>query len=262
MKLVTVATRSEDYFPVLQDGAARLGYDLVVLGWGQRWRGFAWRWSLLKAYLTTVPPDEVVVWCDAYDVFPVATPETVETRFRAFRKPMVMSVEASDVPVAEIYIRRRMFGKSCRPGVFINGGLYMGYARTLAAMIGVLETQVGVRDSDDDQRLLNRLCRTQFMRHVAFDLESRIFFNAHAKDIERNIRPVDTCFIHGPGHVDLRGFARAYGYTPPKYHSRFKPEYMRRWCNQFLPVLYPELLVIIVVIFMAAYAVFRRATKK
>ncbi len=265
MKLVTVATRSEDYFPVLQDGADRLGYELVVLGWGQRWRGFAWRWSLLKTYLTTIPAGDVVVWCDAYDVFPVAPPQTVLQRFQAFGTPMVMSVENPDISMEEAYARRRMFGRQCRPNVYINGGLYMGYAGTLLEMIRVLE-HIGFREGDDDQRLLNKLCRTAFMDKVAFDVESRIFFNVHDSDVAviRTSAPqesFDACFIHGPGHTDLREIARKYGYTPPTYHSKATPGYIRRWIRQFGPVLYPEYIVSTGILCLWAYAVYR-ATKK
>lgn len=262
MKLVTVATHSEDYFPVLQDGSARLGYDLVVLGWGQRWRGFAWRWSLLKSYLTSVPPDELIVWCDAYDVIPIAPRATLEQRFRDFGKPMVMSVESPSVSVAEAYLRRRMFGKQCRPGVFVNGGLYMGTAAILLEMIRVLEAEVGFGEADDDQRLLNKLCRTPFMRHVAFDTESRIFFNVHRPADVKMATTRDTCFIHGPGHKDLRDVAALYGYTPPEKHSNFTAGYIRRWSKQFVPVLYPEFIASALLVGLLVYVISRRFQKK
>ena len=44
------------------------GYDFVHLGLGAKWGGFGWRIKVVVAYLKTLPPDEVFVMCDAYDV--------------------------------------------------------------------------------------------------------------------------------------------------------------------------------------------------
>jgi hypothetical protein len=57
MKLVTVATHNDKYFPALQESCDRLGYNLVILGWGEKWQGFAWRFKLVRDYLETQPPE-------------------------------------------------------------------------------------------------------------------------------------------------------------------------------------------------------------
>jgi hypothetical protein len=255
MRLVTVATQSEDMFPVLQQATQRLGWDLVVLGWGQRWRGFAWRWALLKEYLQTLPAEELVVWCDAYDVLPIATPAEVETRYRRFGAPMVMSVEDPEVSPTEMYLRTRMFGASCRPNVFINGGLYMGTAGILREMIRVLQDEVGMQDADDDQRLLNSLCRTSFMDNVAFDHRSTIFFNAGGFLPWQKTwpGPVDTCFIHFPGHGSFKDAVEYYGYDVPQ-HKYITTDYIRRYWKQFVIPLLPEHALIVVLLCTCVYA--------
>lgn len=254
MRLVTVATESQDMFPLLKKASARLGYDLVVLGWGQTWRGFAWRWSLLKDYLHTLPPDELVVWCDAYDVLPVAPPAEVKARYQRLGAPMVMSVEDPEVSPAEIYLRRRMFGKPCRDNVFINGGLYMGTAGVLLEMVRVLQDEVGMRDTDDDQRLMNSLCRTGFMQHVAFDHRSTIFFNAGSFMPWQKTwpGPVDTCFLHFPGHSYYKAAVEFHGYEAPP--QMLTTGYVTRWWNQFSKYMLPEITVCVALLCFFMYA--------
>lgn len=253
MRLVTVATKSEDMFPILKKASDRLGYDLVVLGWGQAWRGFAWRWSLLKEYMRTIPPNELVVWCDAYDVLPIAPPAEVEARYRRLGAPMVMSVEDPEVSPVELYLRRRLYGKPCRDNVFINGGLYMGTAGVLLEMIRVLQDEVGMRDTDDDQRLMNSLCRTNFMRHVAFDHRSTIFFNTGAWPRQQTWPgPVDTCFLHFPGHSNYKAAVEFHGYEAPPF--TYSLEYLTRWWNQFSKSILPEITLCVALVCFLVYA--------
>ncbi|NBS71281.1 hypothetical protein EBT31_20585 [bacterium] len=208
MKVVTVATNSQALFPYYLDACSKLGLEVVVLGWGQTWQGFAWRWDLLEQYLTTLAPDEIVVWTDAYDVLPVAGPETVQSRFFDFRKDIVFSVEEMKNPW-KTYFRERMFG-NCRSFAHVNGGLYMGYCGALLEMIAHLKA-FGIGPADDDQRLLNTvLCSTDFVSsRCGFDHESRLFHNLAN---ERLAPDIDTCFIHGPGNVNMQRVAEQYGY--------------------------------------------------
>lgn len=84
MKLVTVATHSERYFPYLELSAKRNGHDLVVLGWGEKWQGFAWKFMLMLEYLKTLKPDEIVCFVDAYDVVILEDPKTIEGFYRQY----------------------------------------------------------------------------------------------------------------------------------------------------------------------------------
>ena len=69
MKAITVATHAERYFDVLKESAERNNIDLVVLGWGEKWKGFTWKFNLLIDYLKSCDDNEIVLFIDGYDVF-------------------------------------------------------------------------------------------------------------------------------------------------------------------------------------------------
>jgi hypothetical protein len=48
IKIVTVATESKYYFEYLKKSCENNGKNLEVLGYGEKWQGFAWRFTPLK----------------------------------------------------------------------------------------------------------------------------------------------------------------------------------------------------------------------
>lgn len=224
MKLITVATDSQGYFPLLQQGSQRFGFDLVALGWGQPWRGFSWRWNVLETYLRTLPSEEIVVWTDAYDVVPVADASTVRQRFNSFGTPLVFSVETEDIPMVSAYARQRIFGE-CQRSLHLNGGLYMGKVYALLLMIKNLRETFGFKDGDDDQRLLNASCSLPYFADLAsVDSQSLIFSNAYTPLTLTGDAPImwtrDTCFVHGHSNQDLGPVLTTYGYPPLPQKTR------------------------------------------
>lgn len=224
MKVVTVATSSRGLFPYYKAACDELGFDLVVLGWGEKWHGFSWRWDLLEGYLKTLPKNEVVVWTDAYDVLPVAGPQAIASRFLEFRADIVLSTEVPTTLWRNMW-RKLIFG-SCKNSIQLNGGLYMGYCGALLDMIALIKSG-GIKPDDDDQRLMNvRLCTNPFIDRCAFDHDSRIFYNMNDCG---DVLP-DTCFIHGKGNIDMTMVLRKYGYdvSDPSSHRR---DLVRYWID-------------------------------
>ena len=43
LHIVTVATHSDYYFPYLKESFKKNGKELTVLGYGEKWKGFNWR---------------------------------------------------------------------------------------------------------------------------------------------------------------------------------------------------------------------------
>ena len=81
MKLVTVATHSERYFPYLKLSAEKYGHDLVVLGWGKKWEGYTWKLLLMKEYLRGVADNELVCFIDGFDVIVLQSPDKIEAAY-------------------------------------------------------------------------------------------------------------------------------------------------------------------------------------
>ncbi|MCB8977579.1 MAG: hypothetical protein H6657_09180 [Ardenticatenaceae bacterium] len=74
MQVITVATHSQGYFPLLADTCRNNNIELVVLGWGERWKGFGWKLGLLKKHFESVSSNEIVLVLDGFDTILVSHP--------------------------------------------------------------------------------------------------------------------------------------------------------------------------------------------
>lgn len=159
MRLVTVATQSEAYFPYLLKSCARFRAQLDVLGWGQKWRGFTWRSHLLVDYLNKLDDDEIVCVIDAYDVLLLRPLDELEQAFREFhartRYEIVAGCETASSFTHGLHMKW-LFG-TCR-NKYVNAGTYVGFARALRDLVaGVLRLSEGDMAADD-QQLLTLYC--------------------------------------------------------------------------------------------------------
>ena len=134
MKLITVATHSDGYFPFLMESCKRhnASSHLTILGWQQKWLGFNWRNNLVLNFLESIPkPDhEVVCFIDAYDVILLKDFETLEETFKNHphsKHAIIVSIE--QIKSIRAKIGSLYFGK-CQ-GHSINAGCYIGYASNI-----------------------------------------------------------------------------------------------------------------------------------
>jgi uncharacterized membrane protein len=236
MIVVTVATDSVAYFPNLVEQCDRLGLELRVLGFGQKWKGFQWRFQLMREFLSGLAADEVVVFVDGYDVLPLRGPKAIMDAFLEAQTPVLLSVEHR-VNFLNWWLYRKTFG-NCR-GLQLNAGMYMGYAHALLKLYDEIctTTDCAVLDQDD-QTLLSGLCRTSvdtpgsfFATQVKFDINSTVFMNLSSANwssiewrgnklfmvddvsnrlVQRQTRR-EPCFLHGPGNIDMAFATRLYG---------------------------------------------------
>jgi hypothetical protein len=225
MRIITVATEACGYLDALRESCARHCVELVVLGWGDTWRGFQWKSHLVRRFLRErcVDLEEILIVVDGYDSLLLSSKvcalssssssssawvSEFERRFSATSKPILLSV---DVPRSSLvrYLYRRIFGE-CR-GAYLNAGLYAGRVWALRE----LHTQIcDGQDMDapatfslDDQELLMNLCRrapTFFRTHVALDVEQHVFCNLIGLfDDADNTTTGHALLVQGPGNTDL-----------------------------------------------------------
>lgn len=93
MKFVTIATTQTAGFNRLKNSADHYNIDLVNLGVGKTYQGNGTKIVFLKDYLKTLLADEIVLYTDAYDSLFLASPDKIESAFRSFNHPFVMSAE-------------------------------------------------------------------------------------------------------------------------------------------------------------------------
>ena len=125
MKIITYATHSEGLFETIKKNK-----DLVVLGYGTKWKGFVYRDKIILDYLNTLPDDEIIVLIDGFDTVIKKIDNLLEV-FQNMDCKILYSQEDKSgfsdyLPsFIEKYLKHKIFG-ICKDGLTANCGLSMG----------------------------------------------------------------------------------------------------------------------------------------
>lgn len=158
MRLVTVATHSDGYFPWLIESCRRNTVKLDVLGWKQKWQGFNWRNKLMIDYLKQLPPQELVCFIDAYDVIILKQLTDMEPKFAAFTAATGYKIVVGCEHIKDSYSKlgAALYFPPCK-GTYLNAGTYMGLAKDLLEILQEIYTKNN-NPKADDQKLLSAYC--------------------------------------------------------------------------------------------------------
>ena len=176
MKLVTVATHSDGYYPWLLQSCTRHNAELTVLGWGEKWKGFSWRFTLMIDYIKSLNPNEIVCFIDAYDVILLQPLEKIAKKFIKIQNEtnckMVVAHELHST-----YIQK--FGTDITLGTCknrnVNAGTYIGYAKDLIETLPKIY-ELGPHYHSDDQKSLIEYCKKSHMTYILIQV---IAFSIH-----------------------------------------------------------------------------------
>lgn len=223
--IVTYATHSQGLFQKLADNPHNV--PITVLGWGKPWYGFMDKLVAMQHFVSSLPPDDVVVFLDGFDTVINRHPKNAISRFLHMQPPtgILVSVEQSASHLHDRY-NQRVFGPNyvrCR----VNSGMYMGYAHSLQSFLTKVLSQSA--NVTDDQRAFNNCCD-----YVTKDTTGAIFRNL----IQLN--PLQPC-PQSVAHLDavFVSFPSSMGCTSP--HRRLWPRLKRLVGNV------PEIMIIIFV---------------
>ncbi len=229
MKIVTVATHSERYFPVLQQSCKRHNIDLVILGWEQKWQGFNWRLHLLLDFLQTIPQDELVVFIDAYDVMILQDAKIIEDRYNKLIKKtgakIIVGFEKAKSTFIEL-LALMVFGKCNKHRM--NAGTYAGKAQDIYNMLkkacNEFSCSYNTKDNND-QVLFSKYCRV-YPSELYIDEDNEIFlvingaldhidYKDEMKVINNKViykNKYDPCIIHAVGATNINNLIKQLGY--------------------------------------------------
>lgn len=231
MKLITVATHSEGYFPILIQSCNRFHAKIDVLGWGKKWGGFTQRWIWIKEYLDKFPDDEIVCFVDAFDVVLLRPLEDIEAIFRSMNTEILISVEYERKAFGNL-LRWINFGK-CQKS-FINAGTYIGYVRSLKIFINDICNTFDCNDKTlDDQVILTSYCQKN--NNIKLDTQRQIFLVSIKEQdifILEKIHKLDPCVLHGACNNNLDSVLTQLGYTVEVREKRpmYFWHYFRHFC--------------------------------
>lgn len=210
LHIATVATDKRFYYPYLVESCRRNGVPLTVLGMGETWQGYTWKYTKMIEFLGSVPPDDLVCFVDAYDV--------VCVRNLSELVPMYEELEASKgcriiVGHDETHLVGELAGQiffgSCH-GNRLNAGSYMGRAQNLLHILQ--ESTARDPGHHDDQILLTELCRLR-QNDFYIDTDKEIFF-VYASSLNEIRVPPSTrpFFVHGNACTFLNNLLETHGY--------------------------------------------------
>lgn len=229
--LVTVATHSERYLPVLEKQAENNGVKLVKLGMGKKYVGHFMKDLEMIEYLKTVDKNDIVAFVDGFDTLMLSNVNEVLTKFNSMNADLVLSVEnIGFLSFIHATVFERVKGK------YLNTGLYMGRAGFLLNFLEEMYKTDYNKESNQKTwcSYLFKLDREGKFDGIVLDNNSDIFLN-HSfttsnhpvfKDkritIDSGAKP---CFIQGNGCEDMTYIINGTGYKAQNIHQ---DEFMKK----------------------------------
>jgi hypothetical protein len=174
LHIVTVATESKYYFPYLVESCKRNGKTLEVLGYGEEWKGYNFKYIKMIDYLKSLLKTDIVCFVDGYDVICTRNlKELVPTFLNIKQKTGCKVVVGFDN--VDNYILKQidtfMFG-TCN-NILLNSGTYIGYAGDLLNMLMSIY-KISSDYNSDDQKLLTMYCNSN-PKDVFIDVTNELF---------------------------------------------------------------------------------------
>ncbi|CAD5212681.1 unnamed protein product [Bursaphelenchus okinawaensis] len=233
--LVTVATENTDGLKRLKASAEHYGYQLNVLGMGQKWNGGDMQTAgggqkirLFREGIKHLSEDEstLILFVDAYDVVINGDIPKIIDRFTwEFPENRILfGAEPFCWPDQELFNKYSQVKFGDR---FLNSGLILGFAPEMTQMLDRLKD---IKDEDDDQLAYTNLYLDPKVRKelkIGLDSLARIFINLNGQaknvkmemgnngkpEIYNHVYNTHPLIIHGngPSKVLLNQYANYIG---------------------------------------------------
>ena len=219
LHIVTVANESKYYLPYLKQSCEKNGKKLEILGYGEEWKGFNWKFRLVKEYLYKLDKDDIVCFVDGYDVICLRNLKELPKTFFELKKKYNCKIITGECKIAIpnilinkcMYLFSLFYCDSCN-NKLLNSGTYIGQVKDLILMLEQIR-ELSPNDSADDQVLLTKYCKKN-NNDIYIDTENELFltlFNPYSE--------IDNClnfknnkvyynnnspfFLHGSGETYL-----------------------------------------------------------
>jgi hypothetical protein len=180
LHIITVATHSEYYFPYLVESCKKNGKELKVLGFGEKWKGFTWRFKLMLNYINNLNDDNIVCFLDGYDVLCTRNLEELIYEFNKLKNEKKCKIIIGhDKRIYNKYsIFQQLNNLYCKyyfneTTIPLNAGNYIGYVKDLKYVLNKIYLEKPV-DSDDDQKLLTKYYKNN-KNDIYVDIDNKLF---------------------------------------------------------------------------------------
>jgi len=210
--IVTIATHNKGYLDTLAEGCAKGGLKLNILGMGEKWQGFAWKFRQLREFIKPLNDNDIVIFVDGYDTLCIDNIDNIYKRFIDSNTNILVSTDSIPKSLLHKYLVHKVFNK-CKK-VSINTGMYMGYVKYLKELLDRVCARYDCNDTKlDDQRVFTEFCNSNndfFNNNVKIDTDNKVFLNIGPDTLFSTNASFDKvfanngpAFVQGPGNTNL-----------------------------------------------------------
>jgi hypothetical protein len=173
LHIVTVVTESKYYFPYLVESCKHNGKELEVLGYGEKWEGFNWKYLKMMEYLKNLPKDDIVCFVDGYDILCCRDLNEMILEFIKIkeRTGCKMIVGTNNANPILMFLGNIFFGQ-CK-NQQLNSGTYIGYVSDVLDIIEKIYN-LNPKNDSDDQILMTEYCQKND-KEIYIDLKNELF---------------------------------------------------------------------------------------
>ena len=181
---VTYASHSgkDDRFCRAIESSIRNGYDLIILGWGSTWHGLSQKLEAAHAYAAGLPPNDVMLFSDAYDVLYVDSPAGIVAQLDAMNATILFSAECGCWPhILEDNGRVcfENYPSSSSPYRYLNSGAWVGRAFNVKNMLFEIIEKAGnnFMNANDQKLVANMFLNGR--HNITLDYQTKVFQSMH-----------------------------------------------------------------------------------
>lgn len=193
LHIVTYASHGgrDDRFCRAVESAYHSSIELTILGWGVKWEGLSQKLYAAYHYAKSIPPGDVIMFVDAFDVMFAGPPAYILERFLASGHTVLFAAECGCWP--QIMENKghdcfHAYPVSPTPYRYLNSGTWIGYAKQSAAMLLDIINKAGsdFKNANDQKLVSDMFIHKQ--HGIQLDYYSTIFQSMHMTD-----RPLAHC---------------------------------------------------------------------
>lgn len=172
----------DDRFCRALESAIRHDYDLVILGWGVKWKGLSQKLEAAQSYAASINANDLMLFTDAFDVLFAERPIVVQTEFEKLKADIVFSGECGCWPHVMEKKGRPCFEaypKAPTPYRYLNSGTWIGRASKASAMLKEVIKEAGAdfANANDQKLVADFYIAGRF--GIVLDFYNKIFQSMH-----------------------------------------------------------------------------------
>ena len=158
LHIVTVATHSKHYLPYLIESCEKYGgVKLDIVGLGEKWLGYNWKFIKTLEYLRTLPMDDIACFVDGYDVICTRDlHELLPVFTKLKRRHNCKIIVAREITPFYSYPASYFIFGTCK-SFLLNSGTYIGVVKDLLEVIQNVYN-VNPDTNINDQIVMSQYC--------------------------------------------------------------------------------------------------------